>query len=338
METFHSRLANLEVVDPTQTLETQSQKIDELRRELTQAMSTELEQMRMQSLHDFKDLRASLEQQREEGSLLKRAEENEAAVTSIKSELQESTRAQKAMEAEVSDLRVQLASAEERAKMLQERQEELRKERASFEEERRSLRRQAEDQWQKLSSSESELHQLKAEYEMQKMEIARLNSSRTEDGDAIRKEREVWRERETTLQRNVAELRASLDEAKRQAEVEALKAESRHRDAVAELRLQLERLEAESTSRADQLNQATQLRERLEAERAIAQQREEEARQESVQELQDCQRELEEARAREHELMSMLNEVQDSIITVSGAALDDIPSDTEADTASRQAT
>lgn len=247
-------------------------------------------------------------------------------MSGVRSELQESVRAQRAVEAEVSELRVRLAAAEERGRLLQERQEDMRKERADLDEERRGLRQQCKEQWNKASAAEGELHQLKAECETLRLESGRLGGLRDEAAEALRGEREAWLAREAELRRAADELRGRLEEAKREAEVEALKAESRRREEETALRLQVERLEAEVAGRQEQLRQAEQLRARLESERAAALQREEEARRQSQQEQQRLERldqELQQSMKREQELSEMLSEVQDSIISAGGAPVDE---------------
>lgn len=312
------RLEGLEEKAPVQEV----QKIDEIRREMAQTMSKELEQLRLQSVQDFKDLRASIERQVEEARCQQQVEESKAAVDRMQAELTESQRAQRAMEEEVSALKVQLASSEERARLLQERQEEVRGERMAIEEERRSLRQQAEEQWQKLTEAEKELGRLRAEHEALKSENGRLSSSRSEDTETLEKERADWKEREASLQRSAAQMRTALEDAKRQAEVDALNVASQHREAVGELRAQVEQLEAEIASGAQKLRQANDLRDKAEAEHAAILAEERQALQQSMRELFECQQELEEAKGRERELMHMLNEVQDSIITVSDGGMD----------------
>lgn len=195
----------------------------------------------------------------------------------------------------------------------------LKRERADFEEERKSLRQQSEQQWQKLTSVEGELQRFKAEAEVQRAELTRLNTARADGIEAMRKEREAWRTREADLQQEIADLSTQFDGAKREGELSSLKLESEQRDAVSQLRLQIDRLEAEANGRAEQLKEVQLARERLEADKAASRQREEALRQQIVLETRQYQEELEDLRSREAELMHMLNEVQDSIITASSA-------------------
>merc|ERR1719215_195700 len=163
-------------------------------------------------------------------------------------------------------------------------------------------------------SAENELQRCKAEADVQKSELARLVAARTESDDSARKEKEVWRTKESELQQQLVTARAQLDEAKREAEVQALRSGSEQREAAAQLRLQVERLEAEAASKAEQLEQAQLSCKNLEAEKAAALQREEGLKQQSAAELRQYQDEIEDARAREGELMAMLNDIQNSII------------------------
>jgi len=324
MEDLNKRLLTKESAE--QTLEEmrdhQFRKIDEMKQEMTSTMSKELDKMRQQSLMDLDNLRKSVElhvSHLDSSHHQRHAEEHEARVIKLQAEVQEAVHMQRSAEEEAGDLRVRLASAEERAKMLQDRQEELKRERSSFDEERRNLRQQSEQQWQKLSTVEGELQRCKAEADVQRGELARLNAARAEDADALRRERETWRSREAELQQEIAELGKQYDEAQREAEVQALKTDSEQRETLSQLRLQIERLEAEAATRAEQLSQAQQAQTQLAAEKAAAKQREEALKQQIALESRRYQEELQELKAREGELMHMLNEVQDSIITASAA-------------------
>mmetsp|Transcript_102480 Transcript_102480/g.298931 ORF Transcript_102480/g.298931 Transcript_102480/m.298931 type:complete len:783 (-) Transcript_102480:221-2569(-) len=322
MEDLNTRLLTKESAE--ETLETmrdhQFRKIDEMKEEMTFSMSKELDKMRQQSLMDLDNLRKSVEQHvshLDSSHHQRNAEEHEVRVGKLQSEVSDALQMQRSAEEEASDLRVRLASAEERAKMLQDRQEELKRERSTFEDERRSLRTQSDQQWQKLSTVEGELQRFKAEADVQRAELARLNSARAGDAETLRKEREAFRAREAEYQQEIAELSRQLDEAQREAEVQALRAECEQRETLAQLRLQVERLEAEAATRAEQLGQAQQAQAQLTAEKVAAKQREEALKQQVILESRQYQEELEELKSREAELMHMLNEVQDSIITAS---------------------
>lgn len=318
METLHTHLHQRETKDAVtgQIHDKHSQKIDELKSDMTKAMSEEIKHMREQSLKDFKSITELMEQQKKDGRMQKLIEEQEVILNSIQAELQETTQAQRARESEASNLKVRLASTEERARMLQARQEEGRKERSNFDEERRGLRLQAEEQLQQNSVAEAEVHQLKAEAELQKEEIARIGATQTKDAETLRQEREVWRDREAALQRNISELRDGLDLAKKQDEYQSLKATHEQDEVAAPLRLKIEDLEAQLTSNTEKLKDAQRERHRLESEREAAQASEEALREMGVVELKQYQEDLEEARVREQELMHMLNEVQNSIMQV----------------------
>lgn len=319
MEDLNKRLLTKESAELTldEMREEQVQKMDTMRVEMKRAVTVELEKLRMQSMQDMNTFRQSMEKHVthiDTSHAQRRLEEHEERVAKMQADLQSAVKAQRSAEEEANDLRVRLASSEERAKMLQVRQEEFRKERDDFEQERRSMRQQSQEQWQKLGIIEGELQRFKAEAEVQRNELSRLNTVRAEDSESLRRDRETFRVREMELQREISEQQRKLDEARRDAEVQALRAESEQRETVSQLRLQIERLEAEAASRAEQIHQGQQLRIQLEAERAAAQQREESLKLQAAQELRRCQEDLEEAKVREVELMHMLNEVQDSII------------------------
>mmetsp|Transcript_30325 Transcript_30325/g.66360 ORF Transcript_30325/g.66360 Transcript_30325/m.66360 type:complete len:786 (+) Transcript_30325:91-2448(+) len=322
LEDLNKRLLTKDSAE--QTLEEMAKeqfiKIDEMKLEMTQAMSTELEKMRKQSLQDLDNLRASVEEHVsnvDKSRYLITSEENETKWSKLQVDLQEAIKALRTTEEEASDLRVRLASTEERARMLQMRQEEVKKERADFDEERRSLRQQGEQQWQRLSKAEGELQKYRAEAEVQRNELARLNDLRTEDTETIRREREAWRLREAELQREIVDLQRQLDERKRDADLKGLRAEAERQQTEGSLRLQLEKLEAEVSTRADQLVAAQKTQALLQEEKEAMLEREKTAKEQFDEEMKKCKEELEEAARREQELMVMLNEVQDSIITAS---------------------
>jgi len=312
-----------------QTLEEMRQqqfsKMDAMRTEISEAMNNQMELLRKQSQVELESLRASVEKSQQESERVKKeAEAHEAAVVKLQATLQDAQQARRAAEDEASSLKVKLATAEERASMLSTRQEELRKERAEFDEERKQLRQQGEQQWQRLAVVEAELSKFKSEAEVQKKEIERLNAARAEENEGIRSERESWRCRERDLQAEVASFRSKLEETKREAEVQELKVSRDHGDALSKLKLQIERLETEASSRSQQLSEAKEAVANLEADRAIAQQREDQLRQQAAAEIKRWQVELETSRAAEAELMKMLDEVQDGIIQTNAGAQPDI--------------
>lgn len=302
----------------------QGEKIDNLRSEISRTMSQEFEKMRLSTVSDLATIKQSVEQH---VSQIDSQGEYEVRLNKVKGDLESSLKTQRLAEDELAELRVRLASAEERARMLQTRQEELRKERGEFDEERKNLRVAQEQQWQKMSGVETELHKLRAETEVQRNELARLSAARSEDAEAVRRERETWRAREAELQHYLNESQRKLEEARRETEVQMLRVETEQREACSQLRMQIGRLEVEAASRVEQLNKARQIQAQLEAERDAAQQREEEIRQQGAFELRQRTDELLAAQARETELMQMLHEVQDSIMIASSVTADGSPDD-----------
>lgn len=299
----------------------QSSKLDLIRDEMTSAMGKELEKMRKQSLEDLNGLRQSVEKHVtsvKDSEHKSQVEEYSERISKMNGEMQECSRKQRAAEDEAAMLRVKMASTDERLNMMQDRQEELRKERAEFEAERKTLRATAEQQWQRLSTVEGELMRFKAEADVQRNELTRLTTARAEDQETMRRERETWRQRESELTREMSEVTRRLDETMREAMSRSVQADSEHREVVASLRQQKERLEGDLAIRSKELAQAGAVQTQLQAERDAAQMREEAVRQNSSNELKRYAQELEEAKAREEELLHMLSEVQDNIIHGSG--------------------
>jgi len=327
MDSLSSKLLTKESAEAT--LEAmrneQFRKIDEMRDEMSKAMTHELEKMRQQSLQDLNTLRQSVEKHvshSDDPQQSRHAEEQEARLRKMQSELQDAARAQRTVEEEAADLRVRLAAAEERSKMLQLRQEDLRKDRANFDEERKALRQQSEQQWQKLSSVEGDTQKFKAEAEVQRAEIARLHAVRAEEIEQMAAERDGWRSQEAEHQRQISDLHRRLQEARREAELHTLREESERRETSAQLRLQIERLEAESSSQAEQLSNARRVGAQLEADLEDAKQCQEALRTQGAFDLKQCKDELDEATGREEELMHMLHEIQEGIISASGPPSD----------------
>ncbi|CAJ1360102.1 unnamed protein product [Effrenium voratum] len=286
----------------------QFSKMNEMRTEISQAMSEQMDQLRRQSQLELDQLRASVEKSQKEQETAKReAEAHEAAVAKLQVMLQEAQQGKAAAEQEAAALKVSLATAEERAKGLQVRQEELRKERADFDEERKLLRQQGEQQWQRLAALEAELSKFRSEAEAQRKEIERLNVAQGEEGNILRSEREAWRARERELQAEVSDFQ-------KKSEIQALKVSRDHNEAMSKLKTQVERLEVEASARAEQLLEAQKNVASLEAERVLALHREDAIRQSSAAEIRKWQEELEVSRQGEQELMQMLSAVQDGII------------------------
>lgn len=317
MEDLNKKLLTKESAEKTleDMRHEQNKNLDKMRQDMGEAVKQELHEFRMQSSQEIAAMKQTVQHNVELADLAsKRAEEHEAQVRKMQAELVETQRAQRAAEDEARLLQVRLASAEERARMLQARQEELRQERADFEEERRGLRQQSEQLWQKLAAAEGELQKFKAEAEVQRNELKRLTTTRAEDADVFRKERENWRAREIELQKEISDVHRSLDDFKRNSELEAMKCEARRRETIQDLTNQISRMKTEASTRAELLSQSHQRVVDLEAAKVDMSHRMDTDRKQAALEIKRFEDELEEARHKEAELMHMLNEVQDSIL------------------------
>lgn len=324
MDELNQRLLTKEKAEKTleDMRREQGERIDLMKVEMAKTMTLELEKMREFSMQDFNSLKQSVEQHVEQISSSQQqrsTEEHEARVEKLQAELQDSLKGQKSAEDEASGLKVRLASVEERAKMLQARQEELRNERQQFDDERKELRTQSEQQWQKLMSTENEVQRCKMEADAQKGELARATAKRSEDDEAARRDRDAWRSREAEMQQEVQGLQRQLEEAKREAEVQALRSGTEQREAENEMKRQVERLQDEAISKADQLSKAHETCARMEAEKEASRQREEGLRHQSAAEIRQLQEDIDQARDREAELMDMLHDIQNSIINAQNA-------------------
>jgi len=298
----------------------QSKKMDELKDEVSQVMSKELAEIRKWQQQDLVKLKQSVESQvssLDSSHSQRFVKEHEDRIQKLQDQMKEALSSQKTAEDEAAKLRVQCALAEERTKMLQQRQEELRKERGDFDEERKNLRQQNEQQWQKLTAAEGELQRHKAEAEVSRTELARVNKVREEDRNNWQRERDNWRSAESNYQREVAELNRKLEEARRDAQTQAYE----QRDAVSQLRSKLDKKESEVATITEKLSQEELARSKLEVDIKTIEQREETYKQSAAKDLRQCQDQLQDARVRESELMHMLQEVQDSIITASSSGV-----------------
>jgi len=294
--------------------------MDELKDEVSQVMSKELAEIRKWQQQDLVKLKQSVESQvssLDSSHSQRFVKEHEDRIQKLQDQMKEALSSQKTAEDEAAKLRVQCALAEERTKMLQQRQEELRKERGDFDEERKNLRQQNEQQWQKLTAAEGELQRHKAEAEVSRTELARVNKVREEDRNNWQRERDNWRSAESNYQREVAELNRKLEEARRDAQTQAYE----QRDAVSQLRSKLDKKESEVATITEKLSQEELARSKLEVDIKTIEQREETYKQSAAKDLRQCQDQLQDARVRESELMHMLQEVQDSIITASSSGV-----------------
>lgn len=301
----------------------QLRNIDQMKQGMAKVMSDELEKMRGLSLQDFDGLKHSVECHVEQLSSLqqqKSAEQHAARMEKLRAEVQEVLKGQKQAEEEVSNLRVQLASAEERTKMTQERQEELHKDRTKFEDEANDLREHSEQHWQKLMTADMELQRFKTEAAMQTGELSRLASKHKEQDEAASKERVSWQAREKEILQEKAKLQAQLEEVKGQAELRALRSHIEQQEAVTELRHQVERLQGDVSSRAQELADAQAIGSSLAEETEVTLQREEAFRQDYALQIRQMNEEIERSRTTEAELMEMLSGIQTSIMRAPAAA------------------
>jgi len=314
-------------------------KFNEIRSEMTQVMGHQMDLLRKQSQEEMAHLKESMRQSNEDTEKAKKElEANEVVLSKLQAQLQSSQdslnasqqeainlkqelkanrEASRSSNVEAATLKVQLAAAEERASLLQARQEELRKDRQDLDDERKDLRQQGETQWRRLAVVEAELAKSKSDAEVQRTELSRTNTARAEESEAVRKDREHWRISERELRDEARELQKRADDIRRDSELQALKQENLHREDVAKLKLQIERLEVEARNRVEQVAEAQKQVGSLEAERVLAQHREIETRQQADADRKRCQEELQDARDREEELTRMLIQVQDNIISES---------------------
>lgn len=318
MEDLNARLLTKSSAEQTleQMRTEQFRKMDEMRDEMAQVMTKELEKMRRQSLTELDRLKQSMEQHVShlDGASSRQAtEEHRSELERLQAEQQDCSRQQRVAEDEASGLRVRLAAANERCLMLRDRTEELERERD--EEDRHSDPLQADHQRQRLANAEAEVQRYQAEAEAQKAEVARRVALRADEAEAARRERDAWRTSEAELLRQTAALRAKVNEAQREAEVQALRVEGERQRVISQLHLQIERLSADAAQRAERLEQVRVETAQIESVRSTASQRAETLKRQGVLELQQCQEELEEAKNRETELLQMLHEVQDGVIS-----------------------
>eukprot|EP00450_Noctiluca_scintillans_P020932 CAMPEP_0194514044 /NCGR_PEP_ID=MMETSP0253-20130528/46370_1 /TAXON_ID=2966 /ORGANISM="Noctiluca scintillans" /LENGTH=729 /DNA_ID=CAMNT_0039357649 /DNA_START=51 /DNA_END=2240 /DNA_ORIENTATION=+ len=255
----------------------QVEKIESMRAELAQTVRAEFDKMRLSTVQDLDVIKKTMEEhviQIDEHQGSKSIDQYEVRLAKMNVDLETSDKARRSAEEEIAELRVRLASSQERTNMLHTRQDEFRKERTTFEDERKTLRLSQEQQWQKISGVESELQKFRAQTEMQRAELSRLAMARSEDAEAVRREREAWRMREAELQREVSETQRKLEDNRAETEMQMLRCETEQREACSQLRMQIGRLEVEAASRVEQLNKARQIQAKLEGARDSAQQRE----------------------------------------------------------------
>lgn len=319
IEDLNMRLLTKESAESTlgKMQKEQTQRLDLLRDEMRLSMTQELEKMRMQSVGDLKDLRESVQSHVTNiGSTVSQRhnDEHEAKMAKMAAEQQETVRLQREAEQEAAQLRVRLASSEERATMLQARQDELRLERGEVENERKTLRQTGEQQWQRVVAAEAEVQMLKAETKTQQAELERLATDSEKNNAAARQEREEARLREVHLQSVNVELKGSLGDARRDAEVQLLRAEAAASDQAGKQSLQVERLQTEVAAANEQVRQVHAEREKAENAAAAVQQEHEMSVRQLSAELQERDRILADTMEERDELLHMVHEMQSRVI------------------------
>eukprot|EP00928_Gymnodinium_smaydae_P020250 TRINITY_DN17827_c0_g1_i1.p1 TRINITY_DN17827_c0_g1~~TRINITY_DN17827_c0_g1_i1.p1 ORF type:complete len:779 (+),score=246.68 TRINITY_DN17827_c0_g1_i1:85-2421(+) len=293
-------------------------KIDELKAEMADSMTKELAALRRQSLGDMEELRQSISSHVTgigSAQLQKQSEEHEAKLSKIAAEHDETRRLHRDAEQEAIALKVKLASAEERAQMLQARLDEFQKERCDTDEDRRSMRQQSEQQWQRVAAAEGELQRYKAENASQAADLERIAAARREDADAVRRDREAAQAKEEELQRKNSELWQQITEATREREVASLKLEAEKREAITKLEMQIERMNMEAEVRKEQMTQLQQSKVAMEADLQHARQERDDSIRRLEDELTQVHEDLEESNAEKDELLHMLDEMQNTVIS-----------------------
>jgi len=257
--------------------------IDEIKNEMQQAMAASFEKWRTESMQQQADKMAALEAEVERWQVKAKQADDEAVA-----------------------LRIKLASSEERVKYVNQRIEELQDDRQKVEDERKSIRSEKEQQWERLNTAERELFKAKADAEVQRGEVERLmtakaadvgnsipfvalmrgiyevllmpwTASRTDEEafraenlqwrskktffeDSVKKQKEAWHQEKLQLEKEVSSLRQGEHSAK------VLQLEEADGEETSQLQSRITRLEAESHMLSQKLVQASDARERLEAE------------------------------------------------------------------------
>eukprot|EP00928_Gymnodinium_smaydae_P030871 TRINITY_DN22828_c0_g2_i3.p2 TRINITY_DN22828_c0_g2~~TRINITY_DN22828_c0_g2_i3.p2 ORF type:complete len:634 (-),score=140.83 TRINITY_DN22828_c0_g2_i3:451-2352(-) len=295
-----------------------TQKIEELKVQMAESMSKELAELRRQSLGDMEELRQSISSHMTgvgSAQLQKQSEEHEAKITKIAAEHDETRRQHRDAEQEANALKVKVASAEERAQMLQSRLDEFMKERSGTEEDRRSMRQQSEQQWQRVAAAEGELQKYKAENASQAADIERLHAARKEDAEAANRERDAAQARQDELQRKNTDLWQQISDSKREREIAQIKLEAEKREAITKLEMQIERMTMEVEVSKEQMKQLQHGKVAMEAEIQEVKREKDESIRQLHEELNQAHEDLEESNAEKTELLDMLHEMQQSVIS-----------------------
>jgi len=305
-----------------QMQEEQSRRMDELRDEVTRTMTREFASLQEQSLRDLEGLRHVIETKAREGGELviqRQREAYEAQFGALQSDLEASVEARHVAIGDAAELRVQLAATEQQVQTLQALQEDFLRERANLEDERRALRQQAEEQYRRLADLEGEMQRYRTEAGMQSEEADRLRGLHAAEVEAAKAERKAWALREAEIQSRVQAARAELERGRSSGADVAHEADRAHREAVELLRSQVTRLEAEGVVQVMQLEEAQRSQAALEAEVQEAREREAALRHKLEEEIRTYDEDINEAQHRVSELMTMLTEVQSSIMYATAA-------------------
>jgi len=299
----------------------QARKIEEARKELEREMA----QTRSQSRETLDSLAQVVAQELEKKSSAdeahnqKLAEETSTRIAEVEEEVRQCVLAKRKLDAEVVELRERLASAEEKARILRDQEEEFVKVKAETSTLRASMCQKEEEQRLALSTAELERERCRAEVEVQGEELRRVQVLYAQEAEAYREERDQRAAKETELMQQATALRREVEQAKHAAKVQSLCVVMESDEASVSLRLQVQRLEAEASTGIAELESLEAQTARIEAEHQAARPRWQALREEEVRALSEVKAGVAARLKHEAEILSLLDELQDSILKMQSA-------------------
>lgn len=305
----------------TETLESlqdeHRRKLDAMRDEMAQTMSEQLNSIQGTLVQDIQGLQQAIESKaREEGEIAEKRllERHEAAVTTVQSELSSTVEAKRLAESDVSQLRLQLAAAEERAQTLQELQLDAVREREALEKERREVADQASEQLRRLAELEGEMQRHRSEATVLQAEAERLSAARAQEAEAFQIEKENWMTLEAKMVANLESAKMELKEQEQLGDEKKQMAESSHQSEIESLRARSSKLEADTSSRRVEYEEVRNEQARLEAELRTCRELEVTLRRDFEQEVHEYEDKIDAANQNINEILTMLHQVQSSIM------------------------
>jgi len=308
-------------------------KIDELREEMSQAMSREFSALQEQANKDLEGLKNVVTEKLKESMEMaarRRQEQCQAETGALQGGLNASVQARQGAETEAEKLKARIASVEEEAEQLEALHADVSRERAALDMERQEMRCKEEEQHANIAVFEGEKEKLKAEAAFHTQQIELLRARIAADADAATSERKTWAVRQADLEAEAKSTREQLEARLALTSSTAAEAASRRAAELDSLRTEVSRLQADSAAKEEEVQRMRRAEADLEDEMQYAAASLAEWRADMEEDLQRIEEETQVSRQSADEILAMLSEVQGSVAVMqsrrSSAAPSAVPS------------